>query len=86
MANYKNLIDQRVATLMETKNIEHEMNLLFDLQKEQTPFYNSETIESLVYLGIIKTYNDRALDFLWYTYQNEMHQTSHVQTSYKKAA
>lgn len=80
----KTKIHNRVATLLKTESVDEAIAFMSALQKEQTPFYTNEQIENLVYQGIISLYNDRALDFLWFSYKKTASNSS-TQT-YSKAA
>ncbi len=80
----KTRIHNRVATLLKTDSVDETIAFMSALQKEQTPFYTTEQIENLVYQGIINLYDDRVLDFLWFSYKNSAASSSHQ--TFSKAA
>ncbi len=81
--NLKNIAFKRAQTLLASKNIQKDIAGLCLLTKEQNPELNNFLLEELVFENIIQYFDDRQLDFYWYSYQNSL---SYQDMTYKQAA
>ena len=56
----------RVATIINSKDVESDWKMLTWLQKEQAPWLSDSEIEDCVIYSIVKCYEDYELSWLWY--------------------
>jgi hypothetical protein len=64
----KKNIYKRIESLFSCANGEELFASMVTMQLELAPELNSQTAESFVIFGIIKEFDDRELDRLWYFY------------------
>jgi hypothetical protein len=62
----KETIYKRIETLFSCQNGEHLFTSMVTMQLELYPSLDQQTAESFVVFGVIKEFNDRELDRLWY--------------------
>lgn len=70
MSNYHKVLS-RVSELLKTENPDKELNLLATYQMETSPEMNKQQALNCVILGLIRTYQDYTLDYLWLQYIKE---------------
>lgn len=63
-------IEERISFLLKTKNPKKEFQTMCELQKEHGPHLTKSEAEDYVIEGLVKVYNDRELDHLWYQFKN----------------
>ncbi|EQC50590.1 hypothetical protein [Bacteriovorax sp. DB6_IX] len=57
---------ERVAEIMDSKNVESDWKMLTWLQKEQAPWLSDSEVEDCVIYSLVKCYDDYELSWLWY--------------------
>lgn len=66
----------RVAKLIDSKNVESDWKMLTWLQKEQAPWLTEAEIEDCVIFSLVKHYEDYELSWLWWNDQTAHHSES----------
>jgi hypothetical protein len=64
--NSKETVYKRIETLFSCSNGEQLFLSMVSMQLELSPELNQETAESFIIYGIIKEFDDRELDRLWF--------------------
>jgi hypothetical protein len=64
-----NKVLKRVATIIDSNDVESDWQMLTWLQREQAPWLSEPEVEDCVIYSLVKHYNDYELSWLWYSNQ-----------------